>query len=603
MLPGFAPLIVDILQTLSSEARKIPAVAGGWDGLLAALDGWGRRVTENDNERARLLHLLVADHELDRGEVSWCLGYLYSHLVNKYQGSIAEFLAVREVSIWLSEQIAAERLGADILFAPGDEILERRVSAGKSRWDRGADGLVLVDSGDEGELSVVGIVEVKSFPTTYTAVHRQIERHAARLRRGGLRIGDRHWSPERLRAAWWDRRCGWQAGAKDEDWARVLRILVSARPRSLRPTDAPLPPCHSLQLPASKTLLAATAYELTVRFLERLGREAFRAGSPWPEMTPEDAAVNAVKQALYHIIRNRRSDEPTFARIARRLYNVYGFGYSDADGHHDMLWTDGHGGVIGGDEPSPEPSIKPSACATVEALVDGAWTHYRRARLEAAEGWAKAALASNPDEGTRGRIVWLRGMIRFYQADFVGACEFLPDPGDKPTPDDGWWAKDMLTLVRAHTRSGSGNIARELIERLERGGSLWSHLAVALPTTRGCVALALGDAAETDKLADRAVQELDSLRADAADRNRRGLDDPLWHDVGAIQAAVVDLAALLVLRGRSKQAFDLLEPMEGLFSPLLTLIALDPAFAPLRNASELGRRLKAWLDRPVAGTR
>jgi hypothetical protein len=596
LLPGFAPLIVDLFKGVESGARGMPA-SGEWDGLLTALDGWSRRVIENDDERARLIRLLVADQELDRLEVRWCLGYLHSHLVNKYQGTIAEFLAVRVLSIWLSEEIAADRLGADILLVPGDEILERRSAAGRSRWDRGADGLLLLDSGDEGELSVVGIVEVKSFPTTYVSVHRQIERHSARLRRGGLRIGDRHWSPERLRAAWWDRRRGWQAGVKNEDWAKVLRILVSARPRSLRPTTAPSPPHHNLQLPASKALLAATAYELTVRFLEKLGREAFRAGSPWPEMTAEEAAANAVKQALYHIIREQRAYEPTFAGIARRLYNVYGFGYSRAEGHRDMLWADGRGGLIGSDKPSPEPPTEPSACATLEALVDGAWAHYRRARLETAEGWARAALASNPHGGTRRRIAWLRGMIRFYQADFVGACDVLPDPGDKPTPDDGWWAKNMLTLVRARTRSGSGDVARDLIERLERGGSKWSHLGVALPTSRGWVALDLGNAAEADRLADRALQELASLRADAADRNRRGLGDPLWHDVGAIQAAVVDLAALISVRGRAEQALALLEPMEGLFPPLLKLIALDPAFAPLRNAAELRRRLEVWLDR------
>lgn len=597
MLPGRAPMIVDLVRAVNSEALGTRAAAGDWDVLLKALDFWTRRVVESNEERERLFRLLVEDQELDRLEVNWCLGYLYSHLVNKYQGSIAEFLAQRELGIWLSEEIVADRLGADILFVPGDEVLVHRISAGGSHWDRGADGLVLVDSGDEEQISIIGIVEVKSYPTTYAAVHRQIERHSVRLRRGGLRIGDHHWPPERLRAAWWDRRHGWQLGARNEDWARVLRILVSARPRSIRPTPAPSPPYHSLLLPTSKHLLAATAYELTVQFLEKLGREAFRAGSPWPDMTAGEAAANAVKQALYHIIREQRADEPTFARIARRLYNVYGFGYSNAEGHRDMLWSDGHGGLIGGDEPSPDPPTEPPDCATVEALVDGAWTHYRRARLEAAESWAKAALASNPEEGMRVRIAWLRGMIRYYQSDFAGACDFLPDPGDKPTPDDGWWAKNMLTLISARIRSGSGEIARELIERLERGGSRWSHLSIALPICRGWLAHSLGNPTETDGLVDRALHELATLRADADDRNSRGLGDPLWHDVGAIQAAVVDLAALLAVRGQTDQAFALLAPMGGLFSPLLKLIATDPAFAALRNAVKLRSRLEAWLER------
>jgi len=233
----------------------------------------------------------------------------------------------------------------------------------------------------------------------------------------------------------------------------------------------------------------------------------------------------------------------------------------------------------------------------IETFADGDWI----IRIgDSAEAWAKAALSSDPDQKTRDRIVWLPGMIRFYQADFVGACEFLPDLGDKPKPDDGWWTKNMLTLIRARIRSGSIDIAGDLIRRVEESGSKWSHLGIALPAVRGWIALKLGDAGESDKLADRAGQELASLRAAIADRNRRGLDNPVWYDEGATQAAVVDLAALLSLRGRAEEALALLEPLERLFSPLLTLIAMDPAFAPLRNAKELGRRLGAWLDQRAA---
>jgi hypothetical protein len=34
-----------------------------------------------------------------------------------------------------------------------------------------------------------------------------------------------------------------------------------------------------------------------------------------------------------------------------------------------------------------------------------------------------------PNEHTRDRLAWLRGMIRFYQADFNGVRELMPDPG------------------------------------------------------------------------------------------------------------------------------------------------------------------------------
>jgi hypothetical protein len=107
--PIFAPLIHDLLHAPEDRTSSVPNL-GAWNALNIALEGWTRRAKESGPERDRLIRLLVADQDLDVDEIRWCLGHLYSHLVSKYQGSIAEYLAAQELSIWLSEEIASERL-------------------------------------------------------------------------------------------------------------------------------------------------------------------------------------------------------------------------------------------------------------------------------------------------------------------------------------------------------------------------------------------------------------------------------------------------------------------------------------------------------------
>ncbi len=118
---------------------------------------------------AKIIQFATADYELNPDDIRWCLEYISSHLVNKFQGALAEYLATRELGAWLSERVATASLGADVCIVPGDSIREHRQAGKGQQWLRGADGLLIVDKGEANDeeprpLAVAGVIEIKSPP-------------------------------------------------------------------------------------------------------------------------------------------------------------------------------------------------------------------------------------------------------------------------------------------------------------------------------------------------------------------------------------------------------------------------------------------------------
>jgi hypothetical protein len=412
-----------------------------------------------------------------------------------------------------------------------------------------------------------------------------------------LRLGDQDHPPARLSPAWWEKKQGWRAGAGDDDWRHVLRILVSTRRRAIRPPAAEQLPsrAHHLILPVSHPTLAA-AYDLTVRFLEGMGATLFASASPWPEMTSEEAAINAVKEAIYHLLRERRAGSKHATWVATRLYNVYGFGFATAaEDQGEMLWIGSDGQPVTPQDTAEDPQPEPPPASPVAALVDGAWRHFRRGRLADAQCWAEEAIARPTDAATPGRLPWLLGMIHYYQVDFPATCRLLPEPGPRPNPDDGWWAKNLLTLARACARTGQLDRAQALLARLAAENLSWSYLPVALPAIRGQIALAEGSHKRAEAVLSDARARLASLRAKERERTDQEPGEPLYHDAGALQAACVDTAVLTAALGRPRRALALLKPMTGLFAPLRELLAVDPALEPLLSDPATEAKFAGWL--------
>jgi len=155
---------------------------------------------------------LTSDGEttLSDPECGSCVEFIYSQMVNKFKGELAELLAL-EPCITLIKQLQQEQqLPSDIHLYMGEIIQERRrtrktTGVVKARWGsftKGSDGLlaeqILSQQGNNRNLlRIHGIVEVKSMIQSKKKVLRQIHSHIARLN-GGVKLGKREWSTDNI---------------------------------------------------------------------------------------------------------------------------------------------------------------------------------------------------------------------------------------------------------------------------------------------------------------------------------------------------------------------------------------------------------------------
>lgn len=564
---------------------------------LSRLDSAIRAVMldlDTHKKNGLLKALISADWDSTDTDVVDCLNFVKSQIVNKFKGYLGEFLAMRLCTELAREWKRDGRLPPSAQIVWGTDIRQRERKDGA--WLQGADGLLVVveQRANAPSLVIFGVIEVKAYRGGTAS---QVDSHVARLRYG-LKIGECEWPADRLFVGKWDR---------GRSLCSKTRVTAMTRPAILRLRVKPCAPkrlskpewrgdSFSAPLLCTSDFLARAAYNMSIWFIEQLGARAFKTTpSPWPGMTAEAAGVNAVKQALYYILL-RTQLPPRAQGIAAKLYNVYGFGYSDATGHRDMLWPGNDGQPKSGDAPKAPLSAEPPSSSTMKELVDGAWTHYRRGRLAEAEQWARAANRLNAAEAAAKRVRWLLGMIRFYRADYSTACKLLPEPGAKPSPDTGVWVREILTLARANARAGQFERARALLDRAERDGSRWDHVSVAVSTIQGWMAHTSGDAARADDAVTAASTAIAGLRQQAEARDRARLGDPLFHDPGAIQIAIVDTAALLVALNRRKEALDLLARIKGLFGAVREWVAADPAFDPLRKDTLTRQGFTSWVQ-------
>jgi hypothetical protein len=311
-----------------------------------------------------LLHQLIRDDEkLTDEEVGRALELIYSHMINRFKGELAEILSIGVWGDFAQEQGTQDQIGKHAHLLLGGDC--RR--AGVGGWSKGPDALIALLGDDlqrgstpcerspplaPDDLVVAGVVEVKSYIPSYRAAVGQLRRHLDRLRLG-FRHGGSVWSPGQLWFRSTDGRIAKTEGASDDLVERVPRILVLPRPRRRRRPSRFLAGVTRLDLPFGRERLMSAAYGMTEWFTTMLGMRVFATeGSPWPEMTPGEAGFNRIKEALYHIQlrdfrglkehgRNQRNWLRRRARldaIAARLYNAYGWGLQESLKHRGMMW-------------------------------------------------------------------------------------------------------------------------------------------------------------------------------------------------------------------------------------------------------------------------
>jgi hypothetical protein len=356
-------VVLTLNDAIRSQLVEFVKADNAWDIVQASLNSVAFEIAAH--KRGPLLQRLLIhgpaayyDPEMPRSdgmtqlsdpECGLCVEFIFSHMVNRFKGELAELLAIGPVLELVRELTNTGRLPASTRVYWGDSIRERRRIAdteGNLLWGsfaKGADGL-LVDGckpigPDRRRISTVwGIVEVKSMLVSTRRVLAQIEQHVGRLH-GGLLLQGYERPGDEIRIS------GFDGGTQPirimvvpSNW-RVSRDWKSTSTKIILPPyhDPPLanritetaPGTWKITLAWSVESLAEAAFGLTFWYMAKAGQH-LSAHSALPRhldrMSPQEAGRNMIKQALYFLV--LRPLKPRELRRAITLFNVYSFGFS-----------------------------------------------------------------------------------------------------------------------------------------------------------------------------------------------------------------------------------------------------------------------------------
>jgi hypothetical protein len=290
-------------------------------------------------------------------ETSKAITFIYSHVVNCFQGSLAELLAAKPCARLVQDLKKNGLLPASSQLYLGDTVLFSTKS--DKLFRKAADmHIILIDDKSPSKAVINGVVEVKSYHCSSSRLKSQLAKHIARVRKGS-----RIWITTGNNPAEYTGECPGnvlKVTITPATWKLSRKFsYVQEDGKSFWHTDTTTPPFDDhlvnraggpndwrIVLRWSKEALAAAAYEMTYWYMEKLGEAIFseKLPSTWSQMTPAGAGRNAAKMMLYYAIPrslNYRGEQRAIA-----LYNTYCFGYAlgmnfrDGEGHREMLWSD-----------------------------------------------------------------------------------------------------------------------------------------------------------------------------------------------------------------------------------------------------------------------
>jgi hypothetical protein len=572
---GDVALADDLMNSVQrSSGSTVGSVLSVDDRFREALDA--ARVDVQQDPRGQLLaSLLQDDAELTNEQVIRCLRFIYWHMINTFQGDLAELLAMGTVSECIADWASEGLLPSDAQTIWGRAVRMRSAKR-PTGWLKGADAVVV--SADDRRLIIHAAVEIKSYPVSQARAGRQLRSHLRRFG-GGVKIGSRAWHPSEISFA--SRPTGDQAAAVDPN---VLQLVVMPQVAAGSPGPSRRvlgPSVFAATLPWTAARLANAAYCMTAWFLGQVGQIAFQSGSPWPNLALAEAGLNAAKQAFYYVL--LRPGLPAREQyIATRLYNVYGFGYAASSGHREILW------------PAPALIGTPHA-AEIADRIESAWGHYRRCRMDKAQREIDAAEALSLDEQQSRRLQWLRGMILYFMGDLAAAAQVIPQP--QAEEDPGKWAKDKLTIARLAARLGHVEQAERELTAVAARSLPHRFIPIGIGTVRALIALSENLHDEAKRIMDVTANALIRERADLDERQQQGKGVPASYglDPSTVSALAVDLLPTAVGLRDFATAATLLNTVEGLFAPYLLLLRDDAWLAPLREHPDIGPKLLSWI--------
>jgi len=277
-------------------------------------------------------------------ECGSCVDFIYSHMVNRFKGELAELLALEPCIRLIDELKRKGRISSGSRLFWGDMIQERQNIKSASEdlnklwgsFTKGADGLLVEQVGETHDvIKVHGVVEVKSMVLSTRRILNKINSHISRLS-GGVKLGEGFWAAENISFTKMVRVIALPSTWKvSREWRKVK---TKHGPAMVFP-DSSEPPVETnireiepdiwkITLAWSQEALSQAAFDMTFWYMAQVGRNVYtkkNMPSSWAYMTPRAAGRNAIKQALFYIPMRYISDRQM--RLAVKLYNIYGYGY------------------------------------------------------------------------------------------------------------------------------------------------------------------------------------------------------------------------------------------------------------------------------------
>jgi hypothetical protein len=305
-------------------------------------------------------------------ETDLAIRFIYSSMVNRFQGAVTELLAAGACHRLLRDPRLAAKLPPSIRLYVGDAVMAPR-KTGKGVL-KCADLHLLAENKPGNHVTLAGVVEVKSGPKSERDMAEQIEKHIRRAA-SGLVVGGRAYAASQICRGFGPGGRILRITVQPSDWPlpRTLRWERTGKTRRLV-LDPPVPPIRDnelipegddrwhISLRWSKEAVAAAAYEMTFWYMEKVGEVIYSVPGvkpkDWSEMSAAEVGRNAIKMMLYYAIRPdaiiaeeaREQKRPVPRPVANRLnraialYNTYGFGYAlgmnfrNKEGRREMLW-------------------------------------------------------------------------------------------------------------------------------------------------------------------------------------------------------------------------------------------------------------------------
>jgi len=289
-------------------------------------------------------------------ETAKAISFIYCHIVNCFQGKLAELLAIEPLTELLSDLMKQQYFLKNSILYVGDSILTERLSTGGIA--KSADFHIIDFSSDDSKnASILGIAEVKSYYRPQKLIQKQLHNHIKRVQNGLNRMGN-YYSGNKILLGENNNGKIITISIVPSSWHLPRKYVCEKRVgKTFFETSNEIPEAKPtirqagendwrITLKWSHEAIAQEAYELTFWYMAKLGERIFSKEMPKgiTDMTPAQAGQNAAKQSLYYSMLRCKTTREEQRAIA--LYNTYCFGYTlgmnfkNEKGRREMLWIE-----------------------------------------------------------------------------------------------------------------------------------------------------------------------------------------------------------------------------------------------------------------------